>query len=79
MCVNMCVFWCFCALEVPLKQERGGGGWWLDLSLQRGDCNVLEENRRWGVDCYSALRELKPWEHELCDMGKKGQCFVFVF
>lgn len=39
--------WCFCALEVPLKQARGGGRWWLDLSLQRGGCDVVEENR-WG-------------------------------
>lgn len=25
---------CLCALEVPLKQETGGG--WVDLSLHRG-------------------------------------------
>lgn len=39
MCVSlMCIF----ALEVPLKQASGGG--WVDLSLQKGDCDVAVEN-----------------------------------
>lgn len=41
------------ALEVPLKQERGVGGGRVDLSLQRGGCDVAVENGRGGTDCVS--------------------------
>lgn len=38
------VFCASAALEVPLKQERGVGGGRVDLSLQRGGCDVAVEN-----------------------------------
>lgn len=73
-CVYECVsLLCLCALEVPLKQERGGGGWtchfreWLWCGGgERGD---------WL--CELALRELKPWEHQWCSVTKDKLC-VFV-
>ena len=41
-CAHVCAsLLCLCALEVPLKQKRGvGGGWGVDLSLQRGGCDA---------------------------------------
>lgn len=45
------VFCASAALEVPLKQERGVGGGRVDLSLQRGGCDVAVENG--GADCVS--------------------------